>query len=201
MCNAKAQTITAFTVSPPNPTTADTVTIYIQCDFTASGCAGQSFYQGVSGNQINGGGLHCLGPAATPCTDFDTVIVPPLAAGQYAFVFLLTTGISAGCIPNIIPIDIDSVQFTVSNITVINELNNNDPFHIIPNPSRGNFIVKQNAGQKSLLEIYTMEGSLIKSVRLTGSETVVEGSFSAGVYSVMLQCEYKKYFSKLAVIK
>lgn len=200
MLPAKAQTITSFIVSPASPTITDTVTIYIQCDFSGAGCAGQSFFQGVNGNEINGGGLHCLGVATMPCTDFDTITVPPLTAGNYTFIFLLSTGITAGCIPGIIPLDIDSTHFTISTSTISNELDNNSRLLIVPNPSTGNFIVKQNAGESSVLKIYSMQGSLIKSIMLKDAETDIITSLQAGVYTIMLQNENKKLFSKLVIV-
>lgn len=106
--NASAQTITGFTVAPPNPTSADTVKIYVQCDFPDKDCEGTTYLNGINGNVIDAGGLHCMGALTGPCTDIDTVIVPPLAAGQYTLIFVLVTGITNGCIPNIVPVVVDS---------------------------------------------------------------------------------------------
>lgn len=199
--NASAQTITGFTVVPPNPTSADTVKIYVQCDFPDKDCEGTTYLNGINGNVIDAGGLHCMGSLTGPCTDIDTVIVPPLAAGQYSLVFVLVTGITVGCIPNIVPVVVDSTQFTVSPVTGIYDVNGNKPLEIMPNPSSGKLIVKQNTGEKSLLQLFSAEGRLVKSFLLTNKETEIICDFPSGIYTVMTESKDSRFFSKLIVVK
>jgi hypothetical protein len=199
--NTSAQTITSFTIDPLNPTSIDTVKIYVQCDFPSGGCEGATYLNGINGNVIDAGGLHCMGSLTVLCTDFDTVIVPPLAAGQYTLVFVLVTGVTAGCIPNIVPIAVDSTHIIVTSATGVYDLSDHETLQIIPNPSNGKFIVKQNGGEESSLKIFSGEGRLMKSVCLTDTETEINCFLSQGIYTIMSERRNNISFSKLVVLK
>jgi len=197
--NSSAQTITSFTVVPANPTTADTVTVYVQTDFPNSACEGQTFLTGISGSDINAGGLHCMGSLTALCTDIDTVIIPPLPAGQYTLHFMLTTGTTAGCIFGILPLVFDSTHFTVSPATGLNELNQNNSLQIIPNPTNGKFVLKHEMTENSLLHIYSIDGRIVQSFISTGKEPEINISLPPGLYTLTLQNTNGKWFSKLVV--
>ncbi|HKR04476.1 MAG TPA: T9SS type A sorting domain-containing protein [Bacteroidia bacterium] len=202
MLNSPAQTITSFTVVPPNPTSADTVKIYVQCDFPNSNCNGATYLNGINGSVIDAGGLHCMGSLTALCTDIDTVILPPLSPGQYTLNFLLVTGVTAGCIPNIVPIVMDSAHFTVSGATGIYDLNpDNKELQITPNPSDGKFTVRQIKGEKSEMKIFSAEGRLMSSFLLADSIAELNFTFPQGIYTIIAENKERRFFSKLVVVK
>lgn len=197
--NSSAQTITSFTVVPANPTTADTVTVYVQTDFPNSACEGQTFLTGISGSDINAGGLHCMGTFTAFCTDIDTVIIPPLPAGQYTLHFMLTTGSTSGCIFGILPLVFDSTHFTVSPATGLNEINQHNSIQIIPNPSDGKFVLKHNMVESSLIAIFSIDGRIIQSFNTIGKEPEINNSLPPGIYMLSMQNTKGKWFSRIVV--
>lgn len=188
MYSTRAQSITGFTVDPANPTINDTVKIYIQCTFPSGGCDGVATYSGMSGNRIQASALHCMGTLTVICNDYDTVVIPPLQAGQYSFVFTLSAGHGFNCSPGIVPDDVDSIHFTVSDMSGI-EKPVKQLFQILPNPSGGNFTVKQKTSQNCSLKIYTYEGRLIYKKELSDQINEINSGLAHGVYRIVLECK------------
>src|SRR5690242_2674809 len=84
---AQASSIVSYTVVPATPTSNDTIRIVVECYFTNSACTGTVYLNGISPNQVDAGAIHCLGNIASPCTAFDTVVIPPQPAGDYSMGF------------------------------------------------------------------------------------------------------------------
>lgn len=181
-----AQTITGFTVIPSNPTINDTVTIYIQCDFTSSGCEGSAIMNGITGNQIDAGAIHCVGNLGALCTDIDTLIIPPLPAGSYTLTYTLVTGITVGCIPNIVPIDVDGTSFTVTTVTSSDDLVK-QRIVVSPNPSDGKISINKPVRGTAFVKLYSMEGKPLETIRLTESSTNIDLALPAGIYLAKIE--------------
>lgn len=135
------QTINNIIVSPALPTTEDSVYVFVQCTFPNMSC--EPFTQDASknGSNLYASALHCVGFLTAICTYTDTFKFPPLAAGDYTFFFTLNAGQAPEpCTPGIIPYDNDSVEFTVTTATAIDDISD-DPlsFSIQGNPAEGDF--------------------------------------------------------------
>lgn len=196
---SKAQNISSFTVIPSQPTTADSVRVIIRCDFTSGGCVGEAMLAGINGNVIVATASHCVGMLTVICTDYDTVIIPPLGAGNYSFEFTLITGDGFPCVPGTFPLDFDSTSFTVSNATEINEINAGYLIQLLPNPSNGKFIIRQKEKNLSLIKIYSLDGRLLKAFQLNEIENEINCVLSSGVYTAVYECNNKKNISRLII--
>ena len=194
--------ITSLTIGPPNPTPTDTIRLFIQCDFSHSPCDGEAFMNGITDTIINTGGLNCLGDDIIPCTAYDTLVMDPLPPATYNLQYLLVTGVTAGCIPSIVPLVFDSMQFTVSPATGIYPMSDQKKtLLVMPNPTRGKFTIRQIEEEKSLLQVFSAEGMLVKSLFITGHETEVDSDLPAGVYTVLKESNGRRSFSKLVVAR
>lgn len=183
---SRAQNITGITFNPAYPTIHDTITIYIQCTFPNGSCDGVATYGGMSGNTIYANALHCMGMLSVICDDYDTVVIPPLQAGHYSFVFTLTAGHGTNCSPGIVPDDVDTVHFMVSDLSGI-EKPVKKFFQISPNPSGGNFTIKQSTHRESILKIYSSNGRLIYKEKIIGEMNEIDPGLSPGVYNIVLE--------------
>jgi len=195
-----AQTITSFTISPANPTTADLITIYIRCDFQNGNCEGETFNDGINGNILSGGGLHCMGSFPVLCTDYDTLVYPPLPAGQYDVYYMLTTGTTAACLFGIIPLDFDSTQFTVTVASGVEDMND---FHAVisgPNPSGNEFTVEQYEGDGVILKIYTSDGRLQEQYPLSNGKTHISSGLTSGIYFVVMESKKGRVVLRHAIV-
>jgi|GEM_PF-2513674 len=183
-----AQTITSITYSPLNPSSTDSITFLIQCDFPYTACEGTGYYNGVSGNQISAGGLHCMGSFAALCTDHDTIVVPPQPDGAYSFIFVLVTGQQPLCVPGILPLAVDSVNFTVSGTSGIGKIQERISV-ISPNPSEGSFSItlKDEQFSGSLLKIFSPLGTLLKSVEMNSNRVNLNTELAAGSYFLTVE--------------
>jgi hypothetical protein len=194
-----AQTITSFVVSPAYPTADDTVTIYIQCDFSYMGCEGTGFYNGTNGSEVSAGGIHCMGMLTALCTDYDTIVVPPMAAGHYTFVYVLSTGQQPGCIPGTIPIDIDSVHFTVTSTSGIESISANNSVKFYPNPSTGKITLQQKEFAENKIQIYSSEGKLVKDFLFTNLNEEVDLKLAPGIYCFISENGKARTIAKLVM--
>ncbi|HMT29337.1 MAG TPA: T9SS type A sorting domain-containing protein [Bacteroidia bacterium] len=164
------QFILSQTIIPANPTTNDTITILVSCAFPSGGCEEHTQGQFVNGNNISAFALHCLGPLSVICYDTDTFTIPPLAAGNYSFAFQLDAGFGpAPCSPGIVPGPTDTLNFTVTLATGIQDEIAEDVVSIYPNPSHENIWISsnENGALKGEIEIFSVEGKLISSHQLT----------------------------------
>ncbi len=196
---SNAQTVTSFSVTPVNPTTDDTVKVIIESMFPYGSCDGTASLTGISGNTIIVDAFHCMGMLTVICTDYDTILIPPLASGQYSFVFILSAGQGIPCTPGIVPSDTGTVNFTVTDATGIPKIPGNKLFQIQSNPSSGKFVVKHSFEGSTLLYMYSIDGKLIFSDSISKNESEINGTFPAGVYIIALENKDKRYFTKVIV--
>ena len=89
-----AQWINNLSVSPPAPTTADSITLYAECSFPYGSCNPSLVSFNRSGNDFYGDALHCMGMLTVICDYTDTFAVGQLAAGTAA-VWLISCGLWA----------------------------------------------------------------------------------------------------------
>jgi hypothetical protein len=198
-----AQQILSMTVVPANPTTSDTIKIIIQNQFPSGGCAGSAYPPMQNGNTFATTALHCLGMLTVICTDYDTVILPPQPAGQYTFIFGLDAGQGPSpCTPGIVTYDTDSVQFTVTPVTGIENLNGFNHVAVFPNPSMGTFLIKYDSElfKNGTVKIFSAEGKPSQSFQLNETEAEITSHLPSGVYMLLIEGRKEKYFAKLVIV-
>ena len=86
--NTRAQmsgSITNISCYPANPTTNDTIYLYVDYYFNASPCDMFTSSHSVTGNTIFASSLHCLGMLTAMCNTTDTFMILPLSVGTYIF--------------------------------------------------------------------------------------------------------------------
>jgi hypothetical protein len=128
-----SQVIDSIIVSPQQPTTDDTVWVYVFSTFNHGGCDGTSS-QDVIGNEINTSSIHCIGMLTFICNDVDTFKINPLPEGTYNFYHSLSSGSgSIPCSPGIVADDNDTLTFTVVSTLGIKTIKN-QIISVYPNP-------------------------------------------------------------------
>ena len=114
---ARAQWIDSLVVVPAMPDANDTIRIYAYLSFPQGSCAdvGQVV---VMGNDIYGNGFHCMGNIMSICYDVDTLVIPPVGAGNYMLYFTLDAGFGppGNCSPGFQPYDVDTLLIQVTTI-------------------------------------------------------------------------------------
>ena len=197
--SASAQTIISMNIMPTNPTEMDSIYVIIENQFTSGGCEGNGFLNSITGNEIIGGGIHCRGPLTVICTDFDTVIIPPLSAGLYTFIFILSTADQPACNQGSIPLTFDSMQFTVTPTNSISEREKNSEISVFPNPSTGKFYVTNLNSADTRLEILSSDGRIIQSYEIAKGEKMFHGNLPAGIYTLLFKNNNSVTYNKLIV--
>jgi len=188
---ASGQFIQSLTVIPPNPTTADTITVLADCMFPSGGCDEHTQYSYIFGQDLYAGALHCLGMLSVICQYTDTFIVEPLPAGAYTFHFQLDAGaLPSPCTPGIVAGPNDSVAFIVSPAVAIQEYISNDAVSVFPNPFTEQFQMTGFTAENYPLqvEIFSPEGKLVKSITVNESTTSISvKEFPPAVYQVRIR--------------
>ncbi|MDQ3050772.1 MAG: T9SS type A sorting domain-containing protein [Bacteroidota bacterium] len=174
--NSRAQYIQSITMSPSNPTPTDTIFFFAECLFPSGGCDQVMQSVAVSGNNVYASALHCLGPLAVICIYTDTLVVPPLPAGNYTFHFQVDAGIwPAPCTPGIVPGPSDSLNFVVSPTIGMGEYIFQDAIAVFPNPFTDQIQITgiDPSEFPVSLEVYSTQGKLIQSVKVISGEQLV----------------------------
>jgi len=117
--NARAQmsgSITNISCYPANPTTNDTIYLYVDCSFGSSSCNMLTSSHSVTGNTIFASSLHCLGMLTAMCNTTDTFMILPLSVGNYIFNMTLSSGFGGPpCTAGIVADDNQLFSFSVSS--------------------------------------------------------------------------------------
>jgi hypothetical protein len=183
-----AQQIDSLVFVPANPTTTDTVIMYVYGTYPNSSCTGTATAV-VSGTTITGVAFHCQGMLTAICNDVDTVQLGVLAAGTYTVNVSLSAGFGTfpNCSPPIVPND--NIQTTLTVLTPTGIATPARPvFSLAPNPSSGEFIITDEfIQQDDELLMYSVDGRLVKRFSLQTSRTVINATLSSGIYFVVLR--------------
>ena len=108
--------ITNISCYPANPTTHDTIYLYVDCSFGSSSCDMLTSSHSVTGNTIFASSLHCLGMLTAMCNTTDTFIILPLSVGTYIFNMTLSSGFGGPpCTAGIVADDNQLFSFSVSS--------------------------------------------------------------------------------------
>ena len=124
---SNAQWINSITLVPSNPTTTSQIKVLAALSFSSGSCDDHTQSNFISGTTIYASALHCLGPLSFICNYTDTFTLGQLAAGNYRFLLNVNEGASPSpCTPGIVPGPSDSLHFTVSALTILDELKANE---------------------------------------------------------------------------
>jgi hypothetical protein len=196
--SSRAQSILSFSINPPHPTPTDTITIIADCMFPSGTCDGTATVTQTSGNIIHADAFHCMGMLTVICNDYDTIVIPPMIVGQYSLIFSLSAGNGFPCTPGIVVDDVDTLDFSVEEITGLNYLPDINTFQISPNPSDGFITIKSNSEKESTIKIFSIEGKLIQSFSLNG-KTEIEYFLQPGFYLINSENGDRNYVTKIIV--
>ncbi|NNF01869.1 MAG: T9SS type A sorting domain-containing protein [Bacteroidia bacterium] len=172
-----AQDIQSLTISPSNPTTSDPITVTAVVDnFPWGNCdaSSHSFTQNVW--RIDGQAYHQLGGLAVICSSTDYFPIGTYAAGTYWYVHTVTSS-SGG-------MDVDSVQFTVTTTTGIDDHSGMHIANVYPQPASDRLFIDilDNGINNSLFELLDASGRLILSEQINSSTIIHVGELSRGLY-------------------
>jgi len=193
---ANSQWINSVTVTPQNPTVNDTVRILVNSNFPSGDCDQSTQFVQVNGNIIDAYTIHCLGFATFICNDTDTFLINPLPAGNYTFRIQLDMGGSpAPCTPGIIPMQTDSINFTVSPLTGVGEQISSDDISILPNPGSDYFSLNSDTEAifPATVEIFSTEGKRVGVSQIQNSSDKIDiRRYAAGQYLIRLTTVQKR---------
>lgn len=183
-CTAKAQQILSIQIFPSSPTTNDTVWIYINCQYPNTSCDAVAYFS-QAGNVIYGNSFHCMGMLATICTDMDTIKLNPQPAGNYTLYYTLDAGYGLPtCTPGFQPYDYDTVYFTVSQATGMDDPEKNS-ISVYPNPAQEILFV--NVKEKGEMEMLDELGKDICKMNLSpGENSIPLKTLPDGIYFIIV---------------
>lgn len=185
--------IISITVDPPSPTTADSVTVYVDLQFSSGSCFPDSQSHSTNGNNTSATSHHCLGMLTVICPYTDTFELGYLQAGVHQFDFILTSGGGPSpCTPGIVPDDQDSLSFTVSSGVGNKELTTNNAVKIYPNPVEDFMTLEIDAewaSSQTSLVITDAAGREVKRLENIYSNTLILENieFPDGIYFFRLE--------------
>jgi len=108
--------ITNISCSPANPTTNDTIYVFVDTQFPSSDCLLMTSNFSINGNTIIASAQHCLGMLTAICNTTDTFMILPLSIGIYIFNMTLSSGFGGPpCTPGIVADDNQLFTFSVSS--------------------------------------------------------------------------------------
>lgn len=161
--SVNAQYILSLSVSPANPTTNDTITIYAECAYPSASCDEHTQIHYINGTTILASTIHCVGPMTVICYDTDTFSIGSLPAGTYNFILQVDAGFGPSpCTPGIVAGPSDTLTFVVDLAIGIEDSPSDDLSIIYPNPAK-DFIEISFTESEALIEISSITGQLIQS--------------------------------------
>jgi len=196
----KGQQIVSFTISPPYPTTADSVTIIVACEFPYGGCDGSAYPPLITGNEITCDAIHCLGMLAFICDESDTIVIPPLASGHYNFTFTLVTQDGTPCSSGTYLDKVDSVQFTVTNANLVPEYHSKNIYSVVPNPTKGKIEVWQDRIEKLSVKIFSLTGTLMGDYTIHELRNDIDLPLTSGIYTVVIENSTQRFITRIQVV-
>ncbi|MCX6230639.1 MAG: T9SS type A sorting domain-containing protein [Bacteroidetes bacterium] len=191
---AQLPIIDSLKIIPANPTTIDSVKIICSAYFPSGGCLLSSSSVTITGNTISINAGHILGMMAYICHSTDTITIGKLETGTYELYYHIYDPQNSSIS------DIDTIFFTVYNITGINsfEKSEND-FSIYPNPSGNEIFVDiiSHPYEKFNIDIFSVFGQKIKTITDINGKTAIDiDNLAEGAYFIVITNEKKQMWSK-----
>lgn len=183
ICNTTAQNIQNISYQPPYPGPLDSVTVYVDLVFTSGDCALEYESHTISGDTIRINVHHCPGALTVICDVTDTVQLGTLASGTYytEVVVLVSDPFSIDPCTNPVPADSGNVLITVLPGTGI-ATPEVESFYLHYDSKNNELVLKNHLAEGSVVELYTINGSLIFQSELPTSGRIKTQTISQGVY-------------------
>lgn len=180
----QAQTIMQLYTVPANPTTNDQVMVVAEMMFPSASCDEKFLaVTNMGGNRFDAGAMHCVGMLSVICNDNDTFLLGQLTAGTYRFFLQEDMGIlPAPCSPGIVPGPVDSIDFTVTLATGIDEIGDNG-INIFPNPVVNTVTLSDIVPERDLvLKLFSLNGQEIYSGDVRNGDAIDLSYLNEGIY-------------------
>lgn len=180
----QAQTIMQLYTVPVNPTTNDQVMVVAEMMFPSASCDEKFLaVTNMGGNRFDAGAMHCVGMLSVICNDNDTFLLGQLTAGTYRFFLQEDMGIlPAPCSPGIVPGPVDSIDFTVTLATGIDEIGDNG-INIFPNPVVNTVTLSDIVPERDLvLKLFSLNGQEIYSGDVRNGDAIDLSYLNEGIY-------------------
>jgi hypothetical protein len=180
----QAQWINGLSISPSNPTTADSIYAYADCSFTAGGCPPWTMNHSINGSNISANALHCVGMLTVICQYTDTFSLGTLPAGTYTFTFQVDEGHGGPpCTAGIVPGPSASITFTVSVATSVPQISGDNMFSFAPNPVEDKIMFMNKTKAAMPVRIFDVTGKTVmeKIISAAGEEISVS-DLIPGIY-------------------
>ncbi|MEN9331994.1 MAG: hypothetical protein RLZZ94_1084 [Bacteroidota bacterium] len=200
LLNAKsnAQFINNMSIYPVNPTTNDSVYLIASSYFQSGTCNQKTLNYSIINEYIDCDALHCVGMLTYICYDEDTFSVGKLPAGNYIYRYTVNAGFGFNpCTPGIVPGPTDSLSFTVTSTSGID--NHIFPELVVgPNPCSDFIEIKCYSNEEKQVSIIDMTGKICQSENLSGNHIRINtNNITSGLYILRVQSQSTIYQSKL----
>jgi uncharacterized protein YozE (UPF0346 family) len=200
LLNAKsnAQFINNMSIYPVNPTTNDSVYLIASSYFQSGTCNQKTLNYSIINEYIDCDALHCVGMLTYICYDEDTFSVGKLPAGNYIYRYTVNAGFGFNpCTPGIVPGPTDSLSFTVTSTSGID--NHIFPELVVgPNPCSDFIEIKCYSNEEKQVSIIDMTGKICQSENLSGNHIRINtNNITSGLYFLRVQSQSTIYQSKL----
>lgn len=184
--------IQGFTLDPASPTDLDYVRVYVDLVFSSGGCEVDNQSHSTTGSQTTASAHHCIGMLTVICDTRDTFELGYLQPGSHQFILTLTSGSGGpGCTAGVIPDDIDSISFSVTQMWGLEEHSIHSYFTLFPNPMSTNTTIKLNPDIKltdAEIKMIDALGRTVKLISLNNQREIEINSndLDSGLYFIQI---------------
>jgi len=195
---SNAQFINNMSIYPANPTTNDSVYLIASCYFQSGTCNQKTLNYSIINEYIDCDALHCVGMLAYICYDEDTFSVGKLPAGNYIYRYTVNAGFGFNpCTPGIVAGPMDSLSFTVTSASGINNYLYQE-LVIGPNPCSEFIELKCFNNEEKQISIIDMTGKICRQEIKTGNQIrIITEDIASGIYLLQVKSKSTIYQSKL----
>jgi hypothetical protein len=194
----QSQTIMQLYTVPANPTTNDQVMVVAAMMFPSASCDEKFLaVTNMGGNRFDAGAMHCVGMLSVVCNDNDTFLLGQLTAGTYRFFLQEDMGmLPAPCSPGIVPGPVDSIDFTVTLATGLDEIGDNG-INLFPNPVVSLVTVSDIVPERDLvLKLFSLKGQEVYSGDVRNGDVIDLTYLTEGIYITEVWSQSELIFRK-----
>lgn len=186
-----AQQIVGLHVYPPNPVAGNPVTLIADAAFSHGTCNQKTLNFSQNGNDFYAYALHCIGILTYICYDTDSFYAGTLPAGNYRFIYSVDAGFGPQpCNPGIVAGPSDTLLFTVSPATSVEEISNNKKADVYLSDKV--LHINPLSASQELIYIYNSAGQEIMRNQINGESTFDLNWLKNGIYTVMINSKNQK---------
>ena len=187
-------------IEPKNPTSDDKISVIVDLQFTSGSCIRDVVSHQVNGNTIISNSHYCVGPLTVICPASDTFALGNLLPGNYTFHSNLTSGgLPTPCTPGIVPNDMDSTMFTVTQVMNVESFKSRG-IQILPTAVQGTVELNLEDGWRgSILSVYSLEGKLMYQRKITTNRELLKVNSAPGIYLLKIENSEESYVKRIVL--